>query len=1837
MKISAISFNGTERKNLDKSQYSDENLTLENYYEIEQIVRGKEKPQRIESKKDQVLEFEFEDGTSWISSLDRIEDIFPELMTTAKRSVNDEVEIPLEITTDSADRSIIGKILLKAIKVFSKKATAREVKRLALNLENKQLDEKIGLFRVNRDFQLSADIPAVGVKPFLLLIHGTASSVAGSFGNADDSDFMRYIRETYDERIIAFQHRTLTENPLQNVKDLLDALPDKCILHLVTTSRGGLVGEVLSRFCNSQGAKGGFNNTELAILKRDYSGKYFQELEKLIGDINQILTRKNIVIEKFVRIACPAGGTTLASKRLDFVLNITLNLLGLAIGIAASPLYNAFRSLTAAVIGSKNEPEILPGLEVQRPDSPFIKALNCPTDIDNPDGKIMIANSLVVIAGNSKPALKISALWIIASKLFFLRKNDLVVDTNTMALGTRRTGKVLQFFYEDSNLNHFKYFENRETNQAILLALKSDWGTSLPGFTEQPLSVSVAADRNIKFRPDGGEVMFEQVSGTKPIVLLLPSIMGSNLKQEEKLLWIKYAKIILGGLADLKPENNLTPASLVSTAYKKLAEELKEEYDVVTFPFDWRMSLEHSAKLLNDKVKELLSLNQPVKLIGHSMGGVLIRDFMVLYKETWQKLNNTEGFRLIFLGAPLGGSFRIPAVLFGMDRLIEKLSLIDLVHKKTELIQVFSQFQGLLGLLPFDGKYDFSNQETWEEMRNGADNKNWPIPDNKNLNWFKSYRDKMKDALVEEDFKNAVYVAGKDRATPCEFRIDKKSTGDELVFLSTAEGDQSVTWESGIPDVMKNRKNAVYYVNVTHGELACHPIMFKGIKEILSSGATRFFSDKQPLVRGEEKLFKAPDFRDFDLSEAGIDFSVLGIGGETEPEVEQPPIGVSISHGDLYYSRFPVLAGHFEGDGILYAEKAIDKYLGGTLNYHHRLGIYPGTTGSSNVFLSRHSGFNGAIIIGLGKPENLTATALMKSVEQGASNYLLHINDHFKKLYQSKPDNKPVGISSLIVGSGYGGLTIENSMKAIIQGVYNANKKVAKLEFENPQLIHHIEFVELYEDNAVSALYSLGRIDKQESRSFKIIIEEKKIQILLGSKKRIPNEISSGWWNRITVTEDYDNEEKTIKCLKFSASTGRAYEKESKLPTTPVIIEGTIQEMSTSNRWSPQKAKSMFELLIPNEFKEQLKRHGNINWILDYYTAQFPWEMLQDEIADSSPLCIASGMIRQLATENYRQVIKAAPANNALVIADPDLKGFASQLPGALKEGQLVSEILTEQGLTTTSSFNGTSSEIIEKMFCNDYRIIHLSGHGFFHQDASKGSGMVIGENMYLSTREIRQMSTVPELVFVNCCHIGKVDDTAEEFYRKRYRLAANIGTQLIENGVKCVIAAGWAVNDSAALEFARVFYNLMFSGYTFGHSVKEARKVIFEKFRYSNTWGAYQCYGDPFFRFEHKKTAHKQDESEYLISQEAEVDLANLFNELDIGEKSTDEYLEILDTISEKIDRAKIRTPKITELEALVLFEIRDYDNACEKFGSLLNNEEASFSYSVAEKYNNARAKKIVRYFNEFLDKKNDELNSIETQIKNLKSTQKKKTGGKSAAKKSEELIKLEDEMNKIRQEIEKEREDSLKEIKEVISDLTDLIKLSPTSQRFNILGSTYKRAAFLSKVNKQENYKNAAYYYHKGFVNSDNWYSLTNWLSLESSLVMSGIHTWGAIEKAEDETGYKIPSLKEAIGMLETTAASLCKINERMSYWDMLAGINIGLCKYIVQFTENEDKKEVENIFKDISHLWKQAGSKGKRFAEIEHLELLIDALSAGKNKKIKALAAKLEQLKNDLANLL
>ncbi len=170
--------------------------------------------------------------------------------------------------------------------------------------------------------------------------------------------------------------------------------------------------------------------------------------------------------------------------------------------------------------------------------------------------------------------------------------------------------------------------------------------------------------------------------------------------------------------------------------------------------------------------------------------------------------------------------------------------------------------------------------------------------------------------------------------------------------------------------------------------------------------------------------------------------------------------------------------------------------------------------------------------------------------------------------------------------------------------------------------------------------------------------------------------------------------------------------------------------MTHKNQYEPEIAKTMFELLIPYGFKEDLKRQNNITWVVDKRTANFPWEMLQEDL-NGMPLCIHSGMVRQLATDDFRSNVSNVLERKALVVGDPELKGFMPQLVGAEKEAVLVTELLKNQGFETQSLIKSSAPDIILKLFTQNYKIIHLAGHGVFSTDQSKETGMVIGNGNF--------------------------------------------------------------------------------------------------------------------------------------------------------------------------------------------------------------------------------------------------------------------------------------------------------------------------------------------------------------------------------------------------------------------------------------------------------------------------------------------------------------------------
>lgn len=1768
-------------------------------YKLESSNRDIDNRKEIEfTDNKQLLKLTLDDGTTWMVDPSTIHEVFPEMDPATNPSSQrdaDELDFVLPSSVDSpaSDRGIIGKFVIKFLTVFvKKKVIPNAIENLAKKLEDKQLQNNIPdnsnvwkklkkekfllngaeLFKVKASFDFELFDRKPSNKPFFLFIHGTSSDTFGAFQDLADSQAWKTLFDVYGENVIAFQHRTLTESPLKNVVKLAGMLPDNASLHIMSHSRGGIVGDILSKYSGVKGPHRGFNEKHIALLEAEENR---EEDIKHIEELNEIFNTKAITVEKFIRVACPAAGTKLASKRLDHILNVFGNLI-------PGVFVDLLTELLSAAVASKDDVDVLPGLEAQSPDSPFIKILNDPSEEVAIDGK-----SLVVISGNGSLSVSGNGLLVILGKLFYWQRNDLVVNTDSMYLGVNRKNNIQYFFDQGPAVNHVKYFENKQTIEAIDFAFKAKEGELIPGFKSVPQIAVPSSDRALI---EHGELYPPETppSGNKPIVVLLPGIMGSNLERLNKELWLHYGRIIGGGLTKLNytPKNKIEANSVVKTSYFKLYEWLSVKYDVVVFPYDWRKPLPESAADFNKKIKELMAINQPIKIIGHSMGGVLVRDFIIQHDNTWKTLNKSEGFKLLFLGSPLGGSHRILAVLFGKDAIINKLAKIDLFHTKKRLLEMFSKFPGILGLLPLtkEPDEDYASMATWKKMHLVFGKKNWPLPSAKELNNFKKYRDNVLEKKDDIDYSNMVYIAGKDKMTPIGYYLDTIPPKEKLYFLYTSEGDQSVSWKLGIPKQLKELKS-VYYAKVTHGALANDSDIFDSIEEILSTGSTRLLSKNPPADRGVDKIFRAEPDIDFDISNAGLRKTIFGMGDQDDVTRSQVPVVVTISNGDLRYSSHPVIAGHFLNDGVLYAEKSIDNYLQNTLTHKHNLGLYPGEIGSNAIFSKMEgSDFKGAVIVGLGEPDQLTSLLLSKTIEQGVLNYLL-------SLIGKEIPIGGVGITSLIMASGYGGLTVESSMKAVITGVNNANLKMKMLGNHTYHTIQNLEFIERYANRSLNCMYILNEIATKENINYNIVIGNKKIQKRLGIRKRIPLDTNRDWWNRITVKYKPANEHTgELSSMVFGASTSDSREEENQLFSSTPLIDLFISEVSTKNQWSKCTAKTLFELLIPNDLKEKLKRKGNISWILDAKTASYPWELLQDNTINAKPLCINAGMIRQLSTKDYRKDIKRVATKGALVIADPILNGYVGQLSGAKKEGVEVQETLQRGGYPVTALIGKDASSIITDFFCKDYSIIHLAGHGIFNPKNPKHSGMVIGKELFLTVFEIQQLPVVPDLVFVNCCHLGAANLEDEKFYQDRYKLAANIGTELIRIGVKAVIAAGWAVNDDAALEFSKVFYERMLSGDNFGDAVKEARNSIYERYPDNNTWGAYQCYGDPFFQI--KNTSRGEWFPRYIVPQEAEIHLDNMINDIAMGTDS--DFMGDLEKITEAVRRDVTETAEIVERQAKIYYELAMYKEAVEKFEKLLGMEKANFSFSSMEKYCNIRAKLYVKEV--FQDG-----TKISPKIK----------------------------------------EEAYNKALIVIRDLKMLLFAGDTASRLNLLASAYKRLAMLAP-DKNKRFlalKESMAFYLKAMDKTPAdgaIYPLINAIEISAILVLSNaVKPEGSF--MVDSKKYKIFSFNEAIEILTEKRENLEKNvdSDNLDYWDMLAFLNFDFCLLLIN-----EKKEVENerwkkIINTFDEIWQKAGSEGKKLCELEHLKFLIYTLQKALNENTNTfLAYKDKGTSEDLA---
>ena len=1391
----------------------------------------------------------------------------------------------------------------------------------------KRLDQPPGLYRWSGGSGKADDLQPVDLRGpqdaelaepakehALVFVHGTASSTLGSFGElrSGDRDLWAALERQFPGGIFAFEHRTLSESPIENALQLVEALPRGAHVSLVSHSRGGLVADLL---CLGDfdalidGFRYPFAGTGDA--DRDEARRVVAELETAHAEqrdqlrrLARALRERKPVIRRYVRAASPANGTKLASGNFDVFLSGLLTLIGQVPFFFGSPIYSAFKRVVVEIAKNRTNPHLVPGIEAMLPDSPLARLLR--------DAPLREGTAMSVIAGDIQGGNLLKRLGVLLTDflIFDSEDNDLVVNTTAMLAGIAPRASSRVLFDRGSDVSHFRYFTNPDTRVALRDWLVEPDPAQLASFRPLPSAAEYAAALAA-----AGAASRDVEHAQLPVVVVLPGVMGSHLQVNGRdRVWFDPLDIAKGGLEKVAwGQGGVEAEELFGMFYGKLCEHLAQTHRVERFPYDWRQPLDVLADRLGEFLDRLQKeTDKPIRLLAHSMGGLVVRACIQKRRSVMDAVMSRDGARLVMLGTPHQGAHSMVANLLGKGDTLRTLVRLDLKHDMQQVLDFVAGFRGALQLLPkpgfidiFQGQsdggefHDYQKAQTWADFRPlvhdlwfGDGLVGVPTQDALDAaSWLWRQDGPDRPALPAEYEKKSIYVFGVARNTPCGVRVE----GRRLRLVGTTRGDGTVTWESGrIGGV-----GSYYYMPVEHGDLAASEAYFGAVHELLANGSTGQLLSRPPAVREAEEA--APISYDAGPPTADDPDAVhrLLLGASVGMRVARPPkfrLEVCVKGMDLRSITQPILVGQYEQDPIAGPQALIDRdMLHGDLTERYNLGIYAGPIGTAVAVLSavdetgrRRRQLGGAIVTGLGKYDgSLSPGTLADAVRTGVLRYLLQVADVLGE------EPREVALATLLIGyNSAANLTVDASVEALVRGVVEANAKFAETT-RAPIRVHRLDIVELYLDTAISAAYALSRIGEKlaplAAQHGTQLVCRAELDQNRSVRRRLYDGQRQSYWPRLLITDVESGDELAAERraaaapgapgraltaigerLRFLYVGQRARAESVMQQRQPGLIERLVRQQIGNPQWREDFGRMLFQLMVPHDFKDAARQLDRVVLVVDAYTANLPWELMMaddgahGETGDAQrlPLALRAAVVRQFATTRFRRQVRQSPLRSALVVGNPSTQGFDTayldskgqpcalppDLPGAEAEVEAVAGVLSNLGyqVKRLGGPDSLAADVLSALYQQPWRILHVSAHGVFNQrhvDGGWRSGVVLSDGLLVTAVEIGAMEIVPDLVFLNCCHLAKVDvDSGGN------RLAASVARELIDMGVRCVIVAGWAVNDAIARRFGEVFYReLLLEQQPFGLAVFTARQAAWEAGQGQDiTWGAFQAYGDP-------------------------------------------------------------------------------------------------------------------------------------------------------------------------------------------------------------------------------------------------------------------------------------------------------------------------------------------------------------------------------------------------------
>jgi hypothetical protein len=700
-------------------------------------------------------------------------------------------------------------------------------------------------------------------------------------------------------------------------------------------------------------------------------------------------------------------------------------------------------------------------------------------------------------------------------------------------------------------------------------------------------------------------------------------------------------------------------------------------------------------------------------------------------------------------------------------------------------------------------------------------------------------------AALGADAQKMLLVVGRDKFTPAGCRM----TDDGLEYLDAADGDGRVPLQSALlPGVRTWRCDAA------HGKLPDVESAFAAYDELLARGDTQRLPPLEAATgtRGAGAA-EAPALvpsrpsrgrlQGLPPSLAGDLFAAAPGGGV--PAAVPAGLRVRVHNGNLKFVNEPLLVGHYASARLSGSEDVVDRLIGGAMRESLRAGLYPTQLGMQQIFTNLRVDPDqplamprpaAVVVLGLGEEGRLRTNDLIQAARQGALAFAQRIAE------QRGGGATGFELAATLVGSGGVGVHVGQSAQAVAQGVAEANER---LRANGWPVVTQLTLAEIYLDRAIEAQRALVALAQSRPAQFAVAPA---IDSGIGPLRRT---LESGYrgtdYDFITALERKD--ERGQPLIEYTLDTRRARSEVRGQSTQARLVDELVRVGADAANTDAQIGRSLFQLLVPVEIEPFLAGASALVLQLDAETARFPWELLDRQAGDAPgeqvPWAVRTRLLRKLRTQEFRsQPVGAGREDAVLVIGEPQSDPVRfSELPAAREEAQEVARVLG-----TSALIGPDALQVVNALLAKPLRIVHIAGHGELRDDGqgNLSGGVVLSNDSLLGPNEVRAMRTVPELVFINCCFIGRIGGLGAE----RPRFASSVAEQLIREGVRCVVAAGWAVEDGPAKRFATAFYGRLLAGDRFIDAVGAARRAAWEARKAGNTWAAYQCYGDPDWRF---------------------------------------------------------------------------------------------------------------------------------------------------------------------------------------------------------------------------------------------------------------------------------------------------------------------------------------------------------------------------------------------------